>query len=58
MMFSMRSVPRCYKQESWSNDLVERESPASKNMSTEAEDTVGIRKPSNGWLIRSRLEKT
>jgi hypothetical protein len=28
---------------SWSNELVVRQSPAGKNVNTEAEDTVGIR---------------
>jgi hypothetical protein len=41
-VFSVRSVPRCYKQDSWSNELVVRQSPAGKNVSTEAEDIVGI----------------
>jgi hypothetical protein len=41
-MFSVRSIPRCYKQDSWSNELVVRQSPASKNVSTEADDIVGI----------------
>jgi hypothetical protein len=41
-VFSVRSVPRCYKQDSWRNDLVERQSPPDKNMSSEAEDGVGI----------------
>jgi hypothetical protein len=36
----VRSVPRCYKQDSWS---VVRQSPAGKNVITEAEDTVAIR---------------
>jgi hypothetical protein len=33
---------RCYKQDSWSNELVVGQSSACKNMSTEAEDFVGI----------------
>jgi hypothetical protein len=37
------SVPGCYKQESWSNELVVVQSPAVKNVSTEAEDIVEIR---------------
>jgi hypothetical protein len=41
-MFFVRSVPRCYKQDSWSNELVVRQSPAGKNVSMEAEDVVGI----------------
>jgi hypothetical protein len=43
MVFSVRSLPRCYKQDSWSNELIVRHSPAGKNMNTEAEDIVGIR---------------
>jgi hypothetical protein len=48
MVFSVHSLPRCYKQDSqlrvnsWNNEVVVRQSPASKNMSTEAEDIVGI----------------
>jgi hypothetical protein len=41
MVFYVRSVPICCKQESWSNDLVVGRSPAGKNLSTEAEDIVG-----------------
>jgi hypothetical protein len=36
-------MARCYKQDTWSHELVVRQSPAGKNMSTEAEDTVRIR---------------
>jgi hypothetical protein len=39
----VRSVPICYKQGSGSNELVVRQSPAGKNVSTEAEDIVEIR---------------
>jgi hypothetical protein len=39
----MRSVPRCYEQDCWSKELVVRQSPDGKNVSTEAEDIVGIR---------------
>jgi hypothetical protein len=38
----MWSMPTC-KQESWSNELVLRQSPAGKNVSTEAVDVVGNR---------------
>jgi hypothetical protein len=41
-VFSVRSMLRRYKHDSWSNQLVVRQSPASKNMSTEAEDICGI----------------
>jgi hypothetical protein len=40
--FSVRSVLRCYKQKTWSDELVVRQSPACKNVSTEAEDTIRI----------------
>jgi hypothetical protein len=40
IVFSARSVPRCYKQDNWSNELVVGQSPAGKNVSTEAEDIV------------------
>jgi hypothetical protein len=36
-------MPKCYKQDTWSYELVERQSPADKNVSTEAEYIVGIR---------------
>jgi hypothetical protein len=38
----MWSVPRCYKQDSWSNELIVGQSPAGKNVSTEADDIVEI----------------
>jgi hypothetical protein len=41
--FSVQSVPRYYKQDSWSNELVVGHSPAHKNLSTEAEEIVGTR---------------
>jgi hypothetical protein len=41
-VFSVRSVPRCYKLDSWSNELVVRHTPTNKNVSTEAEHIVGI----------------
>jgi hypothetical protein len=40
-VFSVRPVPRCYKHDNWSNELVVGESPAGRNVSTEAEDIVG-----------------
>jgi hypothetical protein len=42
-MLSVLSVPRCYKEENWSNELVVGQSQAGKNMSTEVEDIVVIR---------------
>jgi hypothetical protein len=41
-LFPVRSEPISYKQDNWSNELVVGHSPASKNVSTEAEDTAGI----------------
>jgi hypothetical protein len=40
---SARSVPRYYKQDNWSDELVVGQSPAYKNVSTEAENIVRIR---------------
>jgi hypothetical protein len=42
MVFSVWYVPRCYKKDMWSYELVVWQSPDSKNMSTETEDTVQI----------------
>jgi hypothetical protein len=42
-VFFLRSISRCYKQDSWRNELVVRQSPAGKKVSTEVEDIVGIR---------------
>jgi hypothetical protein len=36
-------VPRCYKQDSWNNELVVGQSTVGKNVSTETEDIVRIR---------------
>jgi hypothetical protein len=41
-VFSVLSMPRCYKWDSWSNELIVRQSLAGKNVSTEAKDIVGI----------------
>jgi hypothetical protein len=43
-VFSVCFVPRCYKQDNWSNEYVVGQSSAGKNLSTEAEDIVGIRR--------------
>jgi hypothetical protein len=43
MVFSVRYVPKCYKHDSWSNELVVGQSPAGKNVRTEAVDIVEIR---------------
>jgi hypothetical protein len=36
-------VPRCYKKDSWSNDLIVSQSSAGKNVTTVAENIVEIR---------------
>lgn len=41
-VFSVRSVSIWCKQDIWSSELLVRELPASKNMSTEADNIVGI----------------
>jgi hypothetical protein len=43
MVFPVRSVPRCYRKDSWSNELLVGQSPACKNVGTEAEDIDEIR---------------
>jgi hypothetical protein len=42
-VFSVPSVPRCYKEDNQSNELVVGESLIGKNVGTEAEDIVAIR---------------
>jgi hypothetical protein len=42
MVFSVRSMLRCYKQDNCSNELVAGKSLANKNVGMEATDTVGI----------------
>jgi hypothetical protein len=42
-VFSVLSVPICYTRDNWSNECVMGQSPAGKNVRTEAEDVVGIR---------------
>jgi hypothetical protein len=42
MVFSIRSMPKCFKQDNWSSELVVGQLPASKNVTMEAEDTVEI----------------
>jgi hypothetical protein len=41
-VISVWSVPTCYKQDNWSNELVVGQSPAGKNVSLEAKDIVWI----------------
>jgi hypothetical protein len=40
--FSVRSMPRCYKQDRWSNEFAVRKWPASKDMNTEAEEATAL----------------
>jgi hypothetical protein len=42
-MFPVQSMSRCYKQDNWRNELALGQLPASKNMSLEAGEIVGIR---------------
>jgi hypothetical protein len=35
-MFSAQSLPNCYKQDSWSNELIVWQLPVGKNMGVEA----------------------
>jgi hypothetical protein len=42
-VFSAQSLPRGYKQDNWSNELVVRQSPAVKNLNTEVENIVVTR---------------
>jgi hypothetical protein len=42
IVFSAPSVTRYYKQKNWSSELVARQSPAGKYMSTESENIVEI----------------
>jgi hypothetical protein len=39
---SMRSLPRCYKQDRSRIELVGRQSPASKNVNTEGEEATAL----------------
>jgi hypothetical protein len=41
-VFSVWSMPTCYKRDSWSNERVVRQSQAGKNANMEAEYIVGI----------------
>jgi hypothetical protein len=47
-VFSVQSMLKC-KQDGWSNESLMRQSPAGMNVSTEAEDIVGIRHQANDW---------
>jgi hypothetical protein len=42
IVFSVLPVPRRYTQDNWDNELLVGQSSAVKNVSTEAEDIVGI----------------
>jgi hypothetical protein len=41
-LFSVRSVPRCYKQDKSGVQLVVSQSPASKDVNTEAEEATAL----------------
>jgi hypothetical protein len=41
-VFSLRWLPRCYKQDNWSNELVVGQPPVGKNVSMAAEDIFGF----------------
>jgi hypothetical protein len=43
VVFSMRSVPRCYKQDKTGIQLVVIQSPASKDVNTEAEEAMAMK---------------
>jgi hypothetical protein len=42
-MLSVLSMPTCYNQDNCSNELIVEQSPARKDLGTEAEDIFGIR---------------
>jgi hypothetical protein len=42
-VYSMRSVPRCYKQDKSKFELVVRQSPANKDENTEAEKATVLK---------------
>jgi hypothetical protein len=52
-VFSMRSVMRFYKQDNSRIYLIMRQSPASKDVNTEAEESTALEA-----VIRQRLVKT
>jgi hypothetical protein len=58
-VFSMRSVPRCYKQDRYGVYLVVRQSPVSKDVNTEAEETAALETVTRQRLVKtSQNEKT
>lgn len=55
-MFSVQSMPICYKQDNWGNELVVGQLRASKNVSMEAKDIVGVRhRHSRRALVNCRV---
>jgi hypothetical protein len=58
-IFSVQSLPRCYKQDSLCGvsgvESIVRQSQANKNESTEAEDIVWDLSPGNDWRRNSWL---
>jgi hypothetical protein len=56
-MRSMRSVPRCYKQDKSRFQLVLRESPISKDLNTEVEGSTALEAVTRQRLVkRQRTE--
>jgi hypothetical protein len=55
----VRSVPRCYKQDKSRVSLVVRQSPASKDVNTEAEETTVLETITRRQLAKiQQIEKT
>jgi hypothetical protein len=48
-VFSMRPVQRCYKQGKSRIKIVVRQSPASKDVNTEVEESTALPLPGNDW---------
>jgi hypothetical protein len=57
-MFSMMSVPRCFKQEKYRVQLVVRQSPASKDVNTEAEGSTVLEAFTKQLMKTQQNEKT
>jgi hypothetical protein len=52
-VFSVRSLPRCYKQDNWNNELV----LFVRTLARKQKDTVGTGQPGNNWQRHSRLRR-
>jgi hypothetical protein len=57
-VFSVRPVPRCYKQDNWSNELVVGQSPASKDVNTEAEGSTVLKAVTRQPVKIQQTQKT